>query len=156
MLIVCCCLHGTEPAPKASSIIRNRTVARRSLHGADQQTSQMLAPGRFLELTRDRRDTAAAVANATTALTNGLSATNQKFAFMLFYLKHSKIDISQNVKSLPRGAEVFLTWRRFFAVPVVRPRIAIYYNPATALIWRYCSSRIWPGKTRIRTCRRRD
>ena len=42
----------------------------------------MLAPGRFLELIRDRRDTAAAVANATTALTNGLSATNQKFVFM--------------------------------------------------------------------------
>src|SRR6266478_7291077 len=43
----------------------------------------MLAPGRFLELIRDRRDTAAAVANATTALTKGLSATNQKFVFML-------------------------------------------------------------------------
>jgi hypothetical protein len=44
----------------------------------------MLAPGGFLELIRDRRDTAAAVANATTALTNGLSATNQKFVFILF------------------------------------------------------------------------
>jgi hypothetical protein len=44
----------------------------------------MLAPGRFLELIRDRCDTAAAVANATTALTNGLSATNQKFVFMPF------------------------------------------------------------------------
>jgi hypothetical protein len=44
----------------------------------------MLAAGRFLELIRGRRDIAAAVANATTALTNGLSATNQKFVFMLF------------------------------------------------------------------------
>jgi hypothetical protein len=44
----------------------------------------MLAPGRLLELTRDRRDTAAAVANATTALMMGLSAANQKFVFMLF------------------------------------------------------------------------
>jgi len=43
----------------------------------------MLAPGRFLELIRDRRDTAAAVANAITALTKGLSAANQKFVFML-------------------------------------------------------------------------
>jgi len=72
----------------------------------------MLAPGRFLELIRDRRDTAAAVAKATTALTNGLSATNQKPVLMLFisiYLKHSKIGISQNVKSFPRGAEFFLS-----------------------------------------------
>src|SRR5438067_1254874 len=89
MLIVCCYLHGTEPAPKANFIVRNRTIAYpqdrlRSLHDTDQQTSQMLAPGRFLELIRDRRDTAAAVANATTALTNGLSAANQKFVFMLF------------------------------------------------------------------------
>ena len=85
VLIMCCCLHGTEPAPKANSIIRNRTVASdrlRSLHDADQQTSQMLGPGRFPELIWDRRDNAAAVANATTALTNGLSATNQKFVFM--------------------------------------------------------------------------
>jgi hypothetical protein len=44
----------------------------------------MLAPGWFSELIRDRRDTAAAVANATTALTNGLSATHQKFGFILF------------------------------------------------------------------------
>src|SRR5882724_9506566 len=46
--------------------------------------SQMLAPGRVLELIRDRRIIAAAVANATTALTNGLSAANQKFVFILF------------------------------------------------------------------------
>ena len=38
------------------------------------------------------------------------------------YLKHSKIGISQNVKSLPRGAEFFLSWRRFFAGPVRSPR----------------------------------
>jgi hypothetical protein len=43
----------------------------------------MLAPGRFLELIRDRRDIAAAVANATTALTHELSATNQQFVFIL-------------------------------------------------------------------------
>jgi hypothetical protein len=43
----------------------------------DQQTSQMLAPARLLELIRDPRIMAAAVANATTALTNGLSAANQ-------------------------------------------------------------------------------
>ena len=46
--------------------------------------SQMLAPGRVLELIRDPRIMAAAVANATTALTNGLSAANQKFVFILF------------------------------------------------------------------------
>ena len=34
------------------------------------------------------------------------------------FLKRSKIGISQNVKSLPRGAEFFLSWRRFFAGPV--------------------------------------
>src|SRR6266436_6180909 len=45
--------------------------------------SQMLAPGRLPGLFRDPRDTAAAVANATTALRKGLSATNQKFVFML-------------------------------------------------------------------------
>jgi hypothetical protein len=44
----------------------------------------MFAPARFLELIRDPRIMAAAVANATTALTNGLSTANQKFVFMLF------------------------------------------------------------------------
>jgi hypothetical protein len=44
----------------------------------------MLAPGRLLELMRDRRDTATAVAKPTTALTNRLSATNEKFVFILF------------------------------------------------------------------------
>jgi hypothetical protein len=37
----------------------------------------MLAPTRVLELIRDPRIMAAAVANATTALMNGLSAANQ-------------------------------------------------------------------------------
>src|SRR6266404_1738295 len=46
--------------------------------------SQMLAPGRWPGLFQDRRIIAAAVANATTALTNGLSAANQKFVFILF------------------------------------------------------------------------
>ena len=45
--------------------------------------SQMLAPGRVLELIRDPRMIAAAVANATTALMMGLSAATQKFVFML-------------------------------------------------------------------------
>ena len=45
--------------------------------------SQMLAPARLLELIRDPRIMAAAVANATTALTKGLSAANQEFVFML-------------------------------------------------------------------------
>jgi len=44
----------------------------------------MLAPARLLELIRDPRAMAAAVANVTTALTNGLSAANQKFIFILF------------------------------------------------------------------------
>jgi len=43
----------------------------------------MLAPARLLELIRDPRIIAAAVANATTALTKGLSAANQKFVFIL-------------------------------------------------------------------------
>ena len=42
--------------------------------------SQMLAPARLLELIRDPRISAAAVANATTALTKGLSAANQKLS----------------------------------------------------------------------------
>jgi len=43
----------------------------------------MLAPGRPLELIRDRRDTAAAVAIATTALTKGLSASHQTLVLIL-------------------------------------------------------------------------
>jgi len=38
----------------------------------------------LLELIRDPRIMAAAVANATTALMNGLSAANQKLVFILF------------------------------------------------------------------------
>src|SRR6266446_625927 len=45
--------------------------------------SQMLAPGRLPGLFQEPRIIAAAVANATTALTKGLSAENQKFVFML-------------------------------------------------------------------------
>ena len=48
-----------------------------SIHRADQQTSQMLAQGRVLEVIRALRIMATAVAHATTALTNGLSAANQ-------------------------------------------------------------------------------
>jgi hypothetical protein len=43
----------------------------------------MVAPGRLLESIRDLRIIAAAVANATTALTNGLNAANQNSVFML-------------------------------------------------------------------------
>jgi hypothetical protein len=43
----------------------------------------MLAPGRLPGLFQEPRIIAAAVANATTALTKGLSAANQKFVFML-------------------------------------------------------------------------
>src|SRR5438876_12020948 len=43
----------------------------------------MLAPGRLPGLFQDLRIIAAAVANATTALTKGLRAANQKFVFML-------------------------------------------------------------------------
>jgi hypothetical protein len=46
----------------------------------------MLAPGRLPGLFQDPRITGAAVANATTGLTNGLSAANQKFIFILFIL----------------------------------------------------------------------
>jgi hypothetical protein len=46
----------------------------------------MLAPGRLPGLFQDPRIMGAAVANATTALTNGLSAANQKFIFILFIL----------------------------------------------------------------------
>jgi len=48
------------------------------------------------------------------------------------FLKRSKIGISQNVKSLPRGAEFFLSWRRFFAGPV---------RHRTDSPWRVCTSR---------------
>src|SRR4029450_1442214 len=48
----------------------------------DQQTSQILPPARLLELNRDPRIIAAAVANATIALMNGLGAANQKRVFM--------------------------------------------------------------------------
>src|SRR6185295_2265279 len=65
--------------------LRNRSqLGLQGFHGVGQQTSQMLAPSRLLELIRDPRTMAAAVANATTALTNGLSAANQKFIFILF------------------------------------------------------------------------
>jgi len=67
----------------------------------------------------------------------------------------------------------FLSWRRFLRVRaatggLASPRrvfcpsakaasstprgmatIAIYHNPVTDIIWRYCLSRIWRGETRI-------
>ena len=45
--------------------------------------SQMLAPGRLPGLFQEPRIIKAAVASATTVLTKGLSAANQKFVFML-------------------------------------------------------------------------
>jgi hypothetical protein len=53
------------------------SIELRPVHDSYQQTSQMLAPARLLELIRDPRIMAAAVANATTALTNEVSAANQ-------------------------------------------------------------------------------
>jgi hypothetical protein len=73
--------------PPSSIELRNRPqLDLRAVHDSYQQTSQMLAPGRLLELIQDPRIMAATVANATTALTNGLSAANQKFIFILFIL----------------------------------------------------------------------
>jgi hypothetical protein len=64
--------------PPSSIELRNRPqLDLRAVHDSYQQTSQMLAPARLLELIRDPRIMAAAVANATTALTNGMSAANQ-------------------------------------------------------------------------------
>jgi len=64
--------------PPSSIELRNRPQLHlRAVHHSYQQTSQMLAPARLLELIRDPRIMAAAVANATTALTNGMSAANQ-------------------------------------------------------------------------------
>jgi hypothetical protein len=66
----------------------------RSLHDADQQISQTLAPGRLLELFQDPRIIAAAATNPTATPKKGLSAANQEetlpsellvgFLFMLF------------------------------------------------------------------------
>src|SRR6266850_4207577 len=78
--------------------------------------SQMLAPGRVLELIRDPRIMAAAVANATTALTNGLSAANQKFVFILF------------ISSIRRSA--FQKGLKFF-LHAILPRLAREQDHAT-------------------------
>ena len=53
----------------------------RSLHEADQQISQMLAPGRLLELLQGPRIIAAAVTNPRATPMKGLSAANQKERF---------------------------------------------------------------------------
>jgi hypothetical protein len=63
----------------------------------------MLAPTRLLELIRDPRVIVVAVANATTALMTGLSATNRNLS-SYYFLKLSKIEISENFeKSSNRG-----------------------------------------------------
>jgi hypothetical protein len=67
----------TQFPPSRIELRRCDEVCGRSRHHAAQQTSQMLALARLLELIRDLRTMAAAVANATTVLTNGLSAANQ-------------------------------------------------------------------------------
>jgi hypothetical protein len=64
--------------PPSSIELRNRPqLDLRPVHDSYQRTSQMLAAARLLELIRDPRIMAAAVANATTALTNEVSAANQ-------------------------------------------------------------------------------
>jgi hypothetical protein len=87
ILIMCCRLHGTEPPPKASSIVRNRTVGPqhriRTVHVTDQQTSQMLAHGRLRELIPDPRLIAAAAANPSATLMKELRVENQNDVFML-------------------------------------------------------------------------
>src|SRR5882724_34249 len=65
--------------------------------------SQMLAPARLLELIRDPRISAAAVANATTALTNGLSATNQKLVFMLIISSIRRSAFQKGLKFFLQG-----------------------------------------------------
>jgi hypothetical protein len=61
----------------------------------------MLAPARLLEVIRDPRTMAAAVANATTALTNGLSAANQKFIFILFISSNRRSAFQKGLKIFP-------------------------------------------------------
>jgi hypothetical protein len=64
--------------PPSSIELRNRPqLDLRPVHDSYQRTSQMLAAARLLELIRDPRIMAAAVANATTALTDEVSAANQ-------------------------------------------------------------------------------
>jgi hypothetical protein len=67
----------------------------------------MLAPTRLPELIPDPGIMAAAVANATTALTKGLSAANQKFVFMLIISSILRSAFQKELKfsctrSLPR------------------------------------------------------
>jgi hypothetical protein len=84
----------------------------RCFHDAVQETSQMLAPARLLELIRDPR-IIAAVTNATTAPMNGMSAANQNVVLMLFISSirrprfHKKLNFSnghffENQRSSPR------------------------------------------------------
>src|SRR5438874_11037830 len=80
----------------------------------------MLAPARLLELIRDPRINAAAVANATTALTNGLSAANQKFVFMLI------------ISSIRRPA--FQKGLKFF-LHAILPRLVRAQDHARMKLW---------------------
>src|SRR6267378_6758155 len=61
----------------------------------------MLAPPRLLELIRDPR-IIAAVASAITALTNGLSAANQKFVFMLIISSIRKPAFQIGLRTYPK------------------------------------------------------
>jgi len=61
----------------------------------------MLAPTRLPELIRDLRIMAAAVAHATTALTKGLSAANQKFVFMLIFSSNRRSAFQKGLRIFP-------------------------------------------------------
>jgi hypothetical protein len=74
----------TQLPPAGIKLQRCDQLGLRSFHSVDQQTSQMLAPGRLLELIQDPRVIAAA-RNPTATPIKGLSAANQiGLVFMLF------------------------------------------------------------------------
>jgi len=63
--------------------------------------SQMLAPGRLPGLFQEPRIIKAAVASATTALTKGLSAANQKFVFMLIITSIRRSAFQKGLRIFP-------------------------------------------------------
>jgi hypothetical protein len=76
----------------------------------------MLVPARLLELTRDPRIIAAAVANATTALMNGLSAADQKLVFMLFISSVRRSTFQKILRLLARSFNTASTSHPLIAV----------------------------------------
>ena len=96
-VVACTELNQLQRQALSSTLqqLRSLSIACEAFNGADQQTSQMLAPGRFLELIRDRRDTAAAVEGNYRA--NERAERDQpKICFHIIYLKLSKTDMSDN------------------------------------------------------------